>query len=91
MPSPRLAGIHNGRDGAPYHPSDALLAAAMGQYLRHFMLHRNFDRLMTTAVVAVFASSIALLVAVWLPRLVSIQVNEATASRTAGRPSRKRC
>ncbi len=56
-----------------------LLAAAMGQYLRHFMLHRNFDRLMTTAVVAVFASSIALLVAVWLPRLVSIQVNEATA------------
>ncbi|HNN96277.1 MAG TPA: MoxR family ATPase [Pseudomonadota bacterium] len=28
MPSPRLSGIHNGRDGAPYHPSDALLAAA---------------------------------------------------------------
>ncbi len=28
MASPRLHGIHNGRDGAPYHPSDALLAAA---------------------------------------------------------------
>lgn len=28
MPSPRLQGIHHGRDGAPYHPSDSLLAAA---------------------------------------------------------------
>lgn len=28
MASPRLHGIHNGRDGAPYHPSDSLLAAA---------------------------------------------------------------
>jgi len=28
MPSLRLHGIHNGRDGAPYHPSNALLAAA---------------------------------------------------------------
>ena len=28
MPSLRIEGIHNGRDGAPYHPSNALLAAA---------------------------------------------------------------
>lgn len=28
MPSVRLQGIHNGRDGAPYHPSPTLLAAA---------------------------------------------------------------
>lgn len=27
MPCPRLEGIHNGRDGAPYHPSRSLLAA----------------------------------------------------------------
>lgn len=28
MPSLRLEGIHNGSDGSPYHPSNALLAAA---------------------------------------------------------------
>lgn len=28
MPAPRLSGLHNGRDGAPYHPSDPLLSAA---------------------------------------------------------------
>lgn len=35
MPPVRLQGIHNGRDGAPYHPSPALVAAANTALLLH--------------------------------------------------------
>ena len=46
-----------------------LLAAGMAQYLRHTLLRHNLDRLMTTAIVATFASGAALALSLWLPSL----------------------
>jgi uncharacterized membrane protein YjjP (DUF1212 family) len=42
-----------------------LLAAGMSQYLRHMLLRYNVDRLMTTAVVAAYASAAALVFSAW--------------------------
>lgn len=56
-----------------------LLAAACGQTLRHSLLHRNLDRLMTTAVVAACASALALVFAEALPLIAPIGVKPAVA------------
>lgn len=56
-----------------------LLAAACGQALRHSLLHRNLDRLMTTAFVAASASALALAFATVLPLAVPIGVKPAVA------------
>jgi uncharacterized membrane protein YjjP (DUF1212 family) len=42
-----------------------LLASGMSQYLRHVLLRYNLDRLLTTALVAAYASSAALVFSVW--------------------------
>lgn len=56
-----------------------LFAAGTAQYLRHTLLHHNLDRLMTTALVAAFASAGALLCAIWLPELLPITIKPAVA------------
>ena len=54
-----------------------LLAAGMSHYLRHVLLRSNLDRLLTTAVVAAYASAAALVFAAWW------QANNPTAIHTA--------
>src|SRR6266508_308698 len=55
-----------------------LLAAGLAQFLRHTLLHHNLDRLMTTAIVATFASGVALALSLWLPAVTPIVVKPAT-------------
>jgi uncharacterized membrane protein YjjP (DUF1212 family) len=51
-----------------------LLAAGIGQYLRHSLLHRQVDRLMTTAIVAMVSSGIGLAVSTWLAFAVPVVI-----------------
>lgn len=57
----------------------ALLAAGLAQILRHRLLHLGLDRLMTTALVAAFASAIALICADWAPLWLPVAIKPAVA------------